>query len=110
MKNFYLTAAVIVTTSLASNLLWVRAFGTAVPGFRGTLRSAAGDLLCELRDLVDAWVAGLMVRSVRQPPRFRLDGPSARGRKHIELQRGHFGYGGQLSRCRARTAVGARSR
>ncbi len=37
MPSFYLTTAiaVIITTSLASNLLWVMAFGTAASGFPG---------------------------------------------------------------------------
>jgi hypothetical protein len=111
MKNFCLTtaAAVIITTSLASNLLWVMAFGAAVPDFRGTLRSAVRDLVCGLRDLVDGWVAGRMARSVRQPTLFRLDDDdlSARGLTDIGLQRGHFGAGGQSSRRRARTAAEA---
>jgi hypothetical protein len=110
MKNFCLTtaAAVIITTSLASNLLWVIAFGTAVPDFRSTLRSAVRDLVCGLRDLVDGWVAGRMARSVRQPTLFRRDDDlSARGLTDIGLQRGHFGAGGQSSRRRARTAAEA---
>jgi len=39
MTSFYLTTAiaVIITTSLASNLLWVMAFGTAASGFPGRL-------------------------------------------------------------------------
>jgi hypothetical protein len=122
MKNFCLTtaAAVIITTSLASNLLWVMAFGAAVPDFRGTLRSAVRDLVCGLRDLVDGWVAGRMARSVRQPTLFRLgDDLSHRGLTDIGLQRGQFGPIGPelegrfrsgeqlLPRC-ARTAAEAR--
>jgi hypothetical protein len=122
MKNLYLTAAaVIITTSLASNLLWVMAFGAAVPGARGRLRSALGDLVCGLRDLVDGWVARLMARSVRQPTLFRLDDLSDRGLWDIGHQRGnvgpvcsepdgHFGAGGQLSQRRARSAAEARPR
>ena len=122
MKNFDLTtaAAVIITTSLASNLLWVMAFGTAVPGVRGKLRSALGDLVCGLSDLVDGWVAGLMARSVRQPMLFRLDDPGDRGLRDVGLQRGNIGpirpepdghfAGGQLSQRRARTAAEAMPR
>jgi hypothetical protein len=120
MKSFYLTAAaaVIITTSLASNLLWVMAFRTAVSGVRGTLRSALDDLVCGLRDLVDGWVAGLMARCVRQPRLFTLDGLSDRGLREIGFQRGNFGpvcseqdghfAGGQLSQLRARSASEAR--
>jgi hypothetical protein len=122
MKNFDLTTAavVIITTSLASNLLWVMAFGTVVPGVRGRLRSALGDLVCGLRDLVDGWVAGRMARSVRQPAPFRLDDLSDRGLGDIGLQRGNVGpirsepdghfAGGQLSQRCARTAAEARRR
>ena len=110
MKNFCLTtaAAVIITTSLTSNLLWVMAFGMAVPDFRGTLRSAVRDLVCGLRDLVDGWVAGRMARSVRQPTLFRLNDPRVRGLGDIGPQRGHFGAFGRSSRRRARTAAEAR--
>jgi hypothetical protein len=73
-----MAAAAIVTTSLASNLLWVMAFGAAVPGVSGRLRSAFGELVYGLRDLVDGWVAGLMARSVRQPTLFRRDDLSER--------------------------------
>jgi hypothetical protein len=82
MTNFYLTTAiaVIIATSLASNLLWVMAFETAVPGFRGTPRSAPGELVRGLHDLVDGWVAGLMLRSVRQPTLFSRARSAAEGR------------------------------
>jgi hypothetical protein len=123
MTSVYLTTAlaVIVTTSLASNLLWVMAFGTAASGFPGRLRSALGEPFRGLRRLVDGWVAAVMARCVRHASLFRLDDRNPRGRGDIECQRrrfrpirrewdGHVGAGRPLSQLRARTAAEARPR
>jgi hypothetical protein len=123
MTSVYLTTAiaVIVTTSLASNLLWVMAFGTAASGFPGRPRSALGEPFRGLRRLVDGRVAGLMARCVRHVSRFRLGDPNHRGLGDIGRQRRrftsvrrerdrHVGAGRPLSQLRARTAAEAKPR
>jgi hypothetical protein len=123
MTSFYLTTAVavIITTSLASNLLWVMAFGTAASGFPGGLRSALGEPFRGLRRLVDGWLAGLMARCVRHASLFRLSDPNHRGLGDIGRQRRrfravrrerdrHVGTGRPLSQLRARTAAEANPR
>jgi hypothetical protein len=123
MTSFYLTTAVaiIVTTSLASNLLWVMAFGTAASGFRGRLRLALGEPFHGLRRLVDGWEAGSMARCVRSASLFSLGDPNHRGPGDIGPQRRrfrpvrrerdrHVGAGRQLSQLRARTVAEVRPR
>jgi hypothetical protein len=68
MTSFHLTTAiaVIITTSLASNLLWVMAFGTAAPGFRGRLRSALGEPFRGLRRLVGRPLSQLRARTAAE--------------------------------------------
>jgi len=123
MTSVYLTTAVavIIATSLASNLLWVMAFETGASGFPGRLRSALGEPFRGLRRLVDGWVAGLMARCVRHASLFRLDDPNHRGLGDIERQRrrfrpvcrerdGQVGTGRPLSQLRARTAAEAKPR
>jgi hypothetical protein len=80
MKQFYLTAAVaiVATTSLASNLLWVMAFGPRTAGMRVRLQSAFGGL----RDLIDVSVAAAIARSERQAAFFKLDDLSDNGLHH----------------------------
>ncbi len=86
MKQFYLTAAagVVVTTSLASNLLWAMAFR---PRATGALRSALGGL----RGLIDVSVAAAIARSERQAALFKLDDLSDRDLRDIGLYRDQFG-------------------
>jgi hypothetical protein len=123
MTSVYLTTviAVIVITSLASNLLWVMAFGKAASGFPGRLRSALGGPFRGLCRLVDGWIAGLMARCVRYVSRSGLGDPNHRGLGDIGRQRRrfrpvrrerdrHVGTGRPLSQLRARTAAEAKPR
>jgi uncharacterized protein YjiS (DUF1127 family) len=89
MRQFYLTAAaaIVVTTSLASNLLWVTAFGPRTAGVRIRLRSAFGGL----RGLVDVSVAAAIARCERQAAVFKLDDLSDRDLRDIGLYRDRFG-------------------
>jgi len=111
MKDFYLTTAVavVIITSLASNLLWVMAFGPAAPGLGTRLRSALGETVSGLRYPLDAWVAGLIARRERQAATSGLEDLADRDLRDVGLCRndfglmspepsGHFGAGAQLSR------------
>jgi hypothetical protein len=93
MKDFYLTTAfaVVIITSLASNLLWVMAFGPPAPGSRARLRSALGELATGLRHLAGAGGAVLMARRERQGTDSRLDDLNDREIRDIGLYRNHFG-------------------
>ena len=64
MKQLYLTAAaaIVVTMSLISNLLWVMASRPRPAVARNRLRSALGGF----RRLVDVSVAAVLARSERQ--------------------------------------------
>jgi hypothetical protein len=68
MTSFYLpiAVAVIISTSLVSNLLWVMAFGTAASGFRGRLRSALGEPFRGLRRLVGRQLSQLRARTAAE--------------------------------------------
>ena len=89
MKQFCLmaAAALVVSTSLASNLLWLMAFGPRTVGVRRKLRSASGGL----RDLVNVSVAAAIARSERQAAFFGLDDISDRDPRDIGACRDHFG-------------------
>jgi len=89
MKQFYLTAAagVVVTTSLASNLLWATAFRPRATSVRGALQSALGGL----RGLIDVSVAAAIARAERQAAFFKLDDLSERDLRDIGLYRDRFG-------------------
>jgi len=58
MKDFDLTTAValVITTSLASNLLWVMAFGPPASGLRTRLRSTLDGLCSMLWRPAGAWM------------------------------------------------------
>jgi hypothetical protein len=64
MKQLYLAAAaaIVVTTSLVSNLLWLAALRPRTAVARNGLQSALGGF----RDLVDLSVAAVLARSERQ--------------------------------------------
>ena len=132
MKDFYLTTsvAVVIITSLASNLLWVMAFGPAAPGLGTRLRSALGETVSGLRYPLDAWVAGLIARRERQAAtsgledladRARLGGSSDEGEEREENGTKHATSSGEglgttvlsparlLDQCNARRSRGVRS-
>ncbi len=77
MKDFYLTTAiaVVITTSLASNLLWVMAFGPPAPGLRARLTSALGAVVSGLRYLANEWVADGLARASEDLSRLRSERP-----------------------------------
>ena len=89
MKQLYLTtaAAIVVTTSLASNLLWAKTSGPGADGVRIRLRSAFGGL----RELVDVSVAAAIARCERQAAVFKLDDLSDRDLRDIGLYRDRLG-------------------
>jgi hypothetical protein len=80
MKHFYLMAAcaVLVTTSLASNLLWAVAFGPATTDLRSRLLSVWSDLSAGLSDLADVFAAAAIARCERQAVLLKRDDPPAR--------------------------------
>ena len=122
MREFYLTTAVAVVfaTSLASNLLWVMAFGPPTAGLHARLRSALAELASGLRDLADAWVTLRTVRRERPSTLHRLDDLSDRDLGDIGLHRNRFGListernrhvaGGAASRLQAGIAASGRLR
>jgi hypothetical protein len=85
MKNFHLAAAaaIVITTSLASNLLWVMSFGPPVPGLRSGLRSVLGRFALGLRHLINVWAAGLIARRARQATLFDRDHLTGRDLRDI---------------------------
>ena len=89
MKQLYLTAAaaIVVTTSLASNLLWAKTSGPRTAGVRIRLRSAFGGL----RELVDLSVAAAIARCERQAAFFKLDDLSDRDLRDIGPYRDRLG-------------------
>jgi hypothetical protein len=88
MKQFYLmaAAAIVVTTSLASNLLWVMAFGPKTTLARGRAQSVLGGF----RDLVNVSVAAVIARSERQAASFKLDDLGERDLSDAGVHRSHF--------------------
>jgi uncharacterized protein YjiS (DUF1127 family) len=118
MKNFDLTTAValVITTSLASNLLWVLAFGSPASGLRTRLRSTLG----VPRRLAGAWAPLLAARRERQSAMRRLDDLTDRDLRDIGLHRDRFGLsserggqagpGGHPPCLRAGIAAGGRPR
>jgi uncharacterized protein YjiS (DUF1127 family) len=93
MKDFDLTTAValVITTSLASNLLWVMAFGPPASGLRTRLRSTLDGLCSMLRRLAGAWDALRVVRRERQSAMCRLDDLTDRDLRDIGFRRDRFG-------------------
>jgi uncharacterized protein YjiS (DUF1127 family) len=122
MKNFDLTTAVavVITTSLASNLLWVMAFGPPASGLRTRLRSTLGELASLPRRLAGAWAALLAARRERQSAMRRLDDLTDRDLRDIGLHRDRFGlsferggqagHGGHPPCLHAGIAAGGRPR
>ena len=68
MSKFYLAtvAAVVVTTSLASNILVVGMRGSVRPDLSRRMRSAARRWLLRFKHVVDTWVAGMIASRARQ--------------------------------------------
>jgi hypothetical protein len=89
MKQFNPTAAAgnIITTSRASNLLWVLAFGLSAARMRSRLPS----LLTRLHDFVDESVAAVIARCEQQATSFKVDDLGDRDLRDIGLYRDRFG-------------------
>ena len=87
MSKFYLAtvAAVIVSTSLASNVLLVGTRGAEHPGL------AVRRWLRRFRRAIDAWVAAMIARRERQATLSALHRMSDRALTDIGLCRGRIG-------------------
>jgi uncharacterized protein YjiS (DUF1127 family) len=98
MTKFYLAtvAAVVVTTSLASNILVVGARGSARPDQPRRTRSSARRWMRRFGHLVDAWVAAMIESRSRQAAIYALNRLSDRDLRDIGLDRGSISY---LVRC-----------
>jgi uncharacterized protein YjiS (DUF1127 family) len=92
MSRFYLATvvAIIVTTSLASNVLAIAVLGPTRPDplvrFRLGLRRSPR----HIKRLVDAWVASMLARRERQAAVCALDGMSDRELRDSGLSRGRI--------------------
>jgi hypothetical protein len=75
MSKYYLAtvAAVVVTTSLASNILVVGTRGSVRPDPFRRMRSAARRWLRRFKHVVDVWVAGMIASRERQAAIYALD-------------------------------------
>ncbi len=93
MSKFYLAtvAAVVVTTSLASNILVVGARGSVQPGFPKRMRSASRRWLRRFKHAVDAWVAAMIANRERQAAIYALHRLSDRELSDIGLDRNNIG-------------------
>jgi len=92
MSKFYLAtvAAVVVTTSLASNLLVVGTRGPVRPVVPARLRSATRRWSRRLRHLVDGWVAAMLAYRERQAALWALHRMTDRQLQDIGLDRGNI--------------------
>jgi uncharacterized protein YjiS (DUF1127 family) len=90
MTKFYLAtvAAVVVSTSLASNILVVGTRGSARPEQPKRTRSSARRWMRRFRHLVDAWVAAMIESRERQTAIYALNRLSDRDLRDIGLDRG----------------------
>jgi uncharacterized protein YjiS (DUF1127 family) len=75
MSKFYLAtvAAVVVTTSLASNILVVGMGGSVRPDLSRRMRSGARRWFRRFKHVVDAWVADMIASRERQAAIYALD-------------------------------------
>jgi uncharacterized protein YjiS (DUF1127 family) len=106
MTRLYLVtvAAVLVTTSLASNLLLVGSRGQVRPGLPPQLRWAARRGSRRVKHVVDGWVAGMIARRERQAAFVALHRLSDRELGDIGLCRDDIGHAVCNSEPRLRPA------
>ena len=92
MSKVYLAtvAAVVVTTSLASNVLLVGTRGPVQSGLPARIRAAVRRWLRRLKHLVDASVAAMIARRERQATLWALHRMSDRALTDIGLCRGNI--------------------
>lgn len=92
MNGFYLATivAVIVTASLASNLLAIATIGPARAGALVRLRLGLRRSPRHAKRLVDSWVAGMLARRERQAAICALHHMSDRELRDIGLSRGRI--------------------
>lgn len=90
MSKVYLAtvSAVVVTTSLASNILVVGTRSSVRPDLAGRIRAAVRRWLRRFRRSVDAWVAEVIATSERQAAIYALNLLSDRELGDIGLDRG----------------------
>jgi uncharacterized protein YjiS (DUF1127 family) len=93
MSKFYLAtvAAVVVTTSLASNLLVVGTRRPVQTGIPARLRSASRRWSRRLKHIVDAAVAAMLAYRERQATLWALHRMSDRELQDIGVDRGNIG-------------------
>jgi len=94
MSKVYLAtvAAVVVTTSLASNILVVGTRGSVRPGLAGRIRAAMRRWLRRFKYVVDAWVAAMIASRHRQAVIYALHLLSDRELRDIGLDRGSISH------------------
>ncbi len=90
MKKIYLATVIasVITTSIASHLLAVRALGPAAPGIFSRLRSCVDGWFGRLKGLLDDWTAAALARRERAAAIFALRHFSDRELKDVGLHRG----------------------
>jgi uncharacterized protein YjiS (DUF1127 family) len=94
MSKFYLAtvAAVVVTTSLASNILVVGTRGSVRAGQPRRTRSGSRRWMRRFGHLVDAWVAAMIKSRERQAAIYALHRLSDRDLRDIGLDRGSISH------------------
>ena len=94
MKIVYLATviAIIITTSIASRVLALRALGPVAPGLLASLRSAARGLISQIGNFVDDRIAAALAYRERQVAFFMLRHFSDRQLRDIGLHRGNIGH------------------
>lgn len=105
MKNVYLATvvAIVITTSIASHVLALRALGPVAPGLLASLRSAARGFISQIGNLVDERIADALAYRERQVAFFMLRHFSDRQLKDIGLHRGNIGHGPRFFEPERRT-------
>lgn len=90
MSKVYLAtvAAVVVTTSLASNILVVGTRSSLRPSLAGRIRATVRRWLRRFRYSVDTWVAGMIAARERQAVIYAMHLLSDRELRDIGLDRG----------------------
>jgi uncharacterized protein YjiS (DUF1127 family) len=104
MTKFYLAtvAAVVVTTSLASNILMVGTRGSVRADLSRRMQSAARRRLRQFRHVVDTWVAAMIASRERQAAIHALHQLSDHELREIGLDRNGIG---RLMRSRQRRSL-----
>ena len=107
MTKFYLAtvAAVVVTTSLASNIVMVGTRGSLRPDLSKRMRSAARRQLRRFRHVVDAWVAAIIASRERQAAIYALHQLSDHELSEMGLDRNSIGC--LMRSCERRSLQGS---